>query len=310
MRIAIMRSGGTGGYFGALLARAGEDVAFIARGAHLDSIRDNGLTVKTSYGGDFTIEAKATDNPAEIGLVDLVLFCVKAYDTAAAAEVIRPMIGPETAVLSVQNGIDNQERIANIVGPGHVIGATARVSSVIERPGVIAHQAVPGGMITLGELDGRMSRRAEDLLATFKNAGIDAEISSGIQATLWQKFIGICGVSGLSTLTQLPMGPIMACPETRELFRRTMEEVEAVARAKGIGLLDGVVDRAIDLMSKLPPSFRGSMYYDLVAGRRLELESLNGAAIRLGDEMGIPTPMNFAIYAALKPYVNGAPEMP
>ncbi len=310
MRIAIMGSGGTGGYFGALLARAGEDVAFIARGAHLDSIRDNGLTVKTSYGGDFTIEAKATDNPAEIGLVDLVLFCVKAYDTAAAAEVIRPMIGPETAVLSVQNGIDNQERIANIVGPDHVIGATARVSSVIERPGVIAHQAVPGGMITLGELDGRTSRRAEDLLATFKNAGINAEISSGIQATLWGKFIGICGVSGLSTLTQLPMGPIMACPETRELFRRTMEEVEAVARAKGIGLFDGVVDQVIDLMSELPPSFRGSMYYDLVAGRRLELESLNGAAIRLGGEMGIPTPMNFAIYAALKPYVNGAPEMP
>ena len=310
MRIAIMGSGGTGGYFGALLARAGEDVAFIARGAHLDSICDNGLTVKTSYAGDFTIEAKATDNPAEIGLVDLVLFCVKAYDTAAAAEVIRPMIGSETAVLSVQNGIDNQERIANIIGPGHVIGATALVSSMIERPGVIAHQAVPGGMITLGDLDGRTSRRAEDLLVTFKNAGINAEISSDIQVTLWEKFIGICGVSGLSTLTQLPMGPVIACPETRELFRRTMEEVEAVARAKGIGLLDGVAEGAIDLMSKLPPSFRGSMYYDLVAGRRLELESLNGAAIRLGGEMGIPTPMNFAIYAALKPYVNGAPEMP
>ncbi len=141
MRIAIMGSGGIGGYFGALLARAGEDVAFIARGAHLDSIRDNGLTVKTSYAGDFTIEAKATDNPAEIGPVDLVLFCVKTYDTTAAAELIRPIIGPETAVLSVQNGIDNQERITTIIGPGHVIGAIARVSSVIEQPGVIA----PGG---------------------------------------------------------------------------------------------------------------------------------------------------------------------
>jgi 2-dehydropantoate 2-reductase len=307
MRIAVMGTGGTGGYFGGLLARAGEEVTFIARGDHLEAIRKNGLAIKSVLAGDFSIPANATDNTHEIGPVDLVLFCIKAYDNAAAADQIRPLIGPETVVLSVQNGIDNEQQIGEVIGPEHIVGCVSYVSSIIESPGVIAQTGGPG-KIVLGEMQGGTSARTETIQNTLQNSGIAAELHSDIQVALWQKFLAICGVNGITALTRLPMGEILACEETRNLMRGTMEEVEAVARANGAALPGDCVDQSMDLFSSLEPSIRGSMYYDLAAGRRLELDVLNGTLVRLGGERGIPTPINFAIYAALKPYLDGAPS--
>jgi 2-dehydropantoate 2-reductase len=307
MRIAVMGTGGTGGYFGGLLARAGEDVTFIARGDHLEAIRKNGLAIKSVLAGDFLIPAKATDNPNDIGPGDCVLFCVKAYDNAEAADQIRPLIGPETVVLSVQNGIDNEQQIGEVIGPEHIVGCVSYVSSTIESPGVIAQMAGPG-KIVLGEMEGGTSPRTEAVQSTLQNSGITAELHADIQVALWQKFLAICGVNGITALTRLPMGEILACEETRNLLKGTMEEVEAVARASGAALPEGCVDQSMDLFSSMGPSVRGSMYYDLAAGRRLELDVLNGTVVRLGGEHGIPTPINLAVYAALKPYLDGAPS--
>ena len=307
MRIAVMGTGGTGGYFGGLLARAGEEVTFIARGDHLEAIRQNGLAIKSVLAGDFSIPAKATDNTQDIGPVDLVLFCVKAYDNAAAAGQIRPLIGPQTVVLSVQNGIDNEQQIGEVIGAEHILGCVSYVSSTIESPGVIAQTGGPG-KIVFGEMQGGTSARTETLQSTLQNSGITAELHADIQVALWQKFLGICGVNGITALTRLPLGEILACEETRNLMRGTMEEVEAVARASGANLPEACVDQSMDLFSSVEPSVRGSMYYDLAAGRRLELDVLNGTLVRLGSEHGIPTPINFAIYAALKPYLDGAPS--
>ena len=306
MRIAVMGTGGTGGYFGGLLARAGEEVTFIARGAHLEAIRKNGLAVKSVLAGDFSISATATDTPSDIGPVDFVLFCVKAYDNAAAAEQIRPLIGPETVVLSVQNGIDNEQQIGEVIGPDHIVGCVSYVSSTIESPGVIAQTGGPG-TIVFGEMKGGRSARTEALQSTLQNSGITAELHSDIQVALWQKFIGICGVNGVTALTRLPMGEIVACQETHNLMRGTMQEVETVARACGANLPEKCADLAMDTFSSVEPSMRGSMYHDLAAGRRLELDVLNGTVVRFASEQGIPTPINFTIYAALKPYSEGMP---
>jgi 2-dehydropantoate 2-reductase len=234
------------------------------------------------------------------------LFCVKAYDNAVAAEQIRPLIGPETVVLSVQNGIDNEQQIGEVIGQEHILGGVSYVSSTIESPGVIAQTGGPG-TIVFGEMHGGTSARTEALQSTLQNSGITAELHSDIQSALWHKFLGICGVNGITALTRLPMGEIVACKETHNLMRATMQEVEAVARASGVNLPAGCVDQSMDFFSSVEPSVRGSMYYDLAAGRRLELDVLNGTVVRLGNEHGIPTPINFAIYAALKPYLNGQP---
>jgi 2-dehydropantoate 2-reductase len=309
MRIAVMGTGGTGGYFGGLLARAGKEVIFIARGAQLEAIQTNGLTVKSRLSGNFTIPVRATADPGQIGPVDLVLFCVKAYDNPVAADQIRPLIGPETVVLSVQNGIDNEEQIGKVVGHPHLIGAVSYVSSTIEAPGIVAQTAGPG-KIVLGELEGGASQRTEKIQRLLQNAGIAAELHSEIQVALWQKFVAICGINGITALTRLPLGEILACAETSRFLKRTMEEVAAVAQANHAGLPQECADQSMAFINSLEPSARGSMYYDLAAGRRLELEVLNGTVVRLGTAHGIPTPFNFSIYAALKPYLNGAPSTP
>jgi 2-dehydropantoate 2-reductase len=304
MRIVIMGTGGTGGYFGGLLAQAGEDVTCIARGSHLEAICACGLTVKSGQWGDVTLRVEATDDPSTLGQVDVVLFCVKTYDTEAAAQHIRPLIGPDTMVLSVQNGIDSPECLVRMVGPQAVVGAAAYVSSVIESPGVISHRA--GGHLIIGELDGGTSPRTEQLRTAFERARIPTELHPNIWVALWEKFVAICGFSGVTALMRLPAGPILACPESSTLYQSTLEEVEAVARATGLSLSADIVERSVVRI----PAVYGSMYYDLVAGRRMELEALQGTVVRLGQECGIPVPMNFAIYAALKPYAAGTPTVP
>lgn len=309
MRVAVMGAGGTGGFFGGLLARAGEDVTFIARGAHLEAIRTQGLRVKSRLAGDFTVRARATDDPRDVGPVELVLFCVKSYSTAEAVEKIRPLLGENTMILSVQNGIDNEDRIAQVVGRKPVLGAVALVTSVIEAPGVIA-QTAGLGKIILGELGGGMSARTERLKEVFRRAGIATDVHPDIRIALWEKFIFICGLSGVTALTRLPIGPILASPEARALLQGTMEEVEAIAQAEGIPVPAGSTSRALTFMSGLEPWARGSLYHDLAAGHRLEIETLNGTVVRLGGKHTIPTPLNFAIYAALRPYAAGPPNSP
>ena len=306
MRVTVMGSGGTGGYFGSLLARAGEDVTFVARGAHLEAIRAHGLTVRSRLVGDFTVPARATDDPAQAGLVDLVLFCVKAYDTESAAARLGRAVGPDTVILPVQNGIDSAERIGRVVGPGHVVGGLAGVSSVVAAPGVIEHRAGPD-IIRLGELDGQPSARTQRIAHALRRAGIKAELRPDIRVALWEKFVLICGLSGLTALTRLPLGAVLACAETRVLLAQTMEETNAVGHAEGVVLPDDVIEQTMKRFEGSDPAVRGSLYYDLAAGRRLEIETLNGTVVRLGRERGVPTPANFAVYAALKPYENGAP---
>jgi 2-dehydropantoate 2-reductase len=309
MRIAVVGAGGTGGYFGGLLARAGDDVTFIARGAHLEALRARGLTLESSLAGTFTVPVQATDDPRGVGPVDLILFCVKTYDTDAAAASVRPLIQPETTLLSLQNGVDNEERIARLSGHPSGMGAVAYVVSAIKAPGLVAQTAGPG-KIVLGELGGGESARTERLRDALLRAGIAAEVHPDIRAVLWQKFLFICAFSGVTALTRLPIGTVLADPATRALFRGTSEEVEAIARAIGIGLPDDCVEQALATASAVEPWGRGSLYGDLAGGRRLELEGLNGEVVRRGGEHGIETPLNFAIYAALRPYVDGTPESP
>jgi 2-dehydropantoate 2-reductase len=306
MRVTVMGSGGTGGYFGGLLARAGEDVTFVARGAHLEAIRNNGLTVRSRLVVDFTVKAEATDDPGQAGPADLVLFCVKAYDTEAAAERLRQAVGPDTVILPVQNGIDSAERIGRVVGAERVIGGLAAVSSVVKEPGVIEHRAGPD-VIQLGEMDGPPSARAERIAETLRRAGVKAQVRPDMRVALWEKFVLICGLSGLTALTRLPIGAVLACPETKSLFRQVMEETETVGRAERVAVSDGHVERMVKFFEGSDPTIRGSLYYDLAAGRRLEIETLNGTVVRLGRERGVPTPANFAVYASLKPYADGAP---
>ena len=300
MKIAVMGSGGIGGYFGGLLAKAGEEVTFIARGAHLEAIQKNGLQVK-SVAGDFHVRPKATRDPAAIGPVDLVLFCVKAYDTETAGAQVRPTIGPQTVVLCLLNGVDNEEKLAAILGEEHVMAGVVHILSTISAPGVISQTAGPR-TIKLGEKDGRATPRVERILGVLKGAGIQAELSTQIQVDLWEKFLFICAQGGVTALGRLSIGEILACPETAAFYRDVMEEVAAVARAKGVPLPGDAVDRALAFARGLQPGMRSSLAHDLGQGNRLEVETLAGSVVRYGREVGVPTPFNFAISACLKPH--------
>lgn len=310
MRIVVMGAGGMGGYFGGLLAKAGKDVTFVARGAHLDAMRARGLAVKSLQAGDFSIPVNAISDPGDIGAVDLVLFCVKTYDLETAAEQIRPLIGGNTVVLPVQNGVDSPDRIAGIIGPHPVIGGVSYVGAYIESPGVIVQGAISGKLI-FGELEGGSSTRTEGLLDTFQRCGIQADLHSDIRVAMWEKFMVFCATGGVMALMRLPIGPIVDCPETRDLFLRVMQEVETVARAKGVNISDGTANRLFEyLVANAEPSGRSSLLLDLVAGRRLELDAANGTVVRYAQELGMATPLNFAVYAALKPYIDGTPSVP
>jgi 2-dehydropantoate 2-reductase len=305
MHIVVIGAGGTGGYFGGLLARAGEDVTFLARGTQLEALRTHGLTVKSRLAGTFSLPVHATSDPQEIGPVDLVLFCVKTYDTRAASEGLRLFIGPETVVLPIQNGIDAAEQLSREVGVQHLIGGVAYVTSQIESPGVIA-QTAGSGSIELGELAGGQSERTQRLRQMLRHAGISAELPHDIRVTLWEKFLFICAFSGVTALTRLPLGQVFAYQETSDLLKAVMKEGEALGRACGIALPIDIVERNYATLKALEPWAKGSMAFDLLAGRRLEIEALNGTMVRLGREQSMSLPFNYAIYAALKPYTNGA----
>ncbi len=300
MRIGVMGSGGIGGYFGGKLAQAGEGVTFVARGAHLAAIREKGLQVR-SVAGDFHVRAAATDDPGSVGPVELVLFAVKSYDTAAAAEACRPMVGSGTTLLCLQNGVDNEDRLAEVFGAERVLAGVVHILATVSAPGVIAQTAGPR-TITFGELDGSVTERVRRIHDVLTHAGIDARMSKQILVDLWEKFLFISAQGGVTALTRLGVGDILGCPETAELYRGVMEEVAAVARARGVPLPADAVERALAFARSLNPAMQSSLAHDLAHGRRLEIEALAGAVARYGRQAGVPTPLSFAIYAALKPH--------
>lgn len=303
MRIVVMGAGGVGGYFGARLARAGESVTFVARSDHLAAIRERGLTVRSTVEGEYTVRAPALENLAGQPSADAVLFCVKSFDTEAALDRIRPVVGPETAVLSLQNGVDNEDRIDARLGPGHALGGVARVFAVIDRPGVIAHTFL--GQIILGELDRRVTPRAERLRDAFARADVPVELSTDIRRDLWEKYLLICAQAGMTALTRCPVGVLRETPEAWRMYGTLVEELAAVARAAKVNLPVDVVEQIMKLAESIGPANTSSLYQDLVGGRRLELEALHGHAVRLGAELGVSTPTLFAVYAALKPHAAG-----
>lgn len=307
MGIVVMGAGGTGGYFGAKLARAGEDVTFVARGAHLDAIRAGGLRVRSAVDGEWTVRAPAVERLEGSPPADLVLFCVKSFDTEAAAAVIRPAVGPATGVLSIQNGVDNEDKLARLLGPGHVLGGVAQVFATIEAPGVISHVFL--GRILFGEMDGRQSDRARAFLGACQRASIPAEMVPDVRQALWEKYVYLTAQAGMTALTRCPAGVIRQLPETRRLYRLLLEEVAALARAAGVGLEAGIVDRYMGFLDTVGAGAYSSLHSDLTHGKRLELEALHGHAVRLGERHGVPTPTLFAVYAALKPYVDGPPKL-
>jgi len=310
MNIVVVGSGGIGGYFGAKLARAGGQVTFLARGAHLEAMRRHGLAVRSAVEGEWRVDVDATDSLEGRAEADLVLFCVKAFDTEEAAEAARPVVGPRTAVLSLQNGIDNEEKIARVLGPEHVLGGIAYIFSNIESPGVIAHHQL--GRIVLGEPGpdgdaGGVTGRVEDIAALLTDAGIDAEPDEHIRRALWRKYVFLVPLSGATAVTRLPVRWIRDVPETRELWRRQLEELLALADADNAGLEAGTMRACEQLLESLGPDNYSSLYHDLAAGKRLELDALHGHALRLGRQHDVPTPTVFAVHAALAPYRDGAP---
>ena len=306
MKIAIMGSGGVGGFFGAKLANVGEDVTFIARGEHLRAIQSAGLRVKSADDGEFVVKSPATDDPRAVGPVDLVLFCVKSYDTDMAAEAIRPMVADGTAVLSLQNGVESEEKLARAVGSGHVLGGAGYIFASIEAPGVISQ--APPGRIVFGELDGRETPRARGLLGSFQRAGIRAELSTNIRRVIWEKYLFITALSGVTALTRCPAGIVRSLGETRTMLKLLLEELSTLAEASGVRLSEGAVDTAMSLVERLKATSTSSLHHDLAHGRRLELEALQGYAVRLGRRLSVPTPTIFAVNAALKPYEDGRPR--
>ena len=304
MKIAVMGSGGVGGYFGGCLAAAGCDVAFVARGRHLEAMRTRGLRIFSPDGDLHVADAWATDDPGSIGPVDIVLFTVKLYDMEVAARAIRPLLGAETAVIPFLNGVEAVEALGRAVGPGHVLGGVAYIFSVVEEPGVIRRIGQLARLL-FGELDGGAGRRAASFKAVCGGAGIDAVLSENIELDIWKKLVVLTAVAGVTSVTRSSLGPIRDDPEAAAMVRAAIGETAAVARARGVALADDAEEAAWTAISGLPDDMKSSMLEDLEHGRRLELPWLNGAVARMGRELGIPTPTNAAIVDALAPYADG-----
>ncbi len=306
MRIAVIGAGGIGAIYGASLAKAGHDVVFVARGAHVAAMRENGLRIEGDRGVTQIKPAQATDNIAGIGVVDYVLFCVKLWDVESAGAQLRPIVGSATAVIPLQNGVDAAERLAAILGPEPVMGGTAYVTGTIVAPGVV-HQTGAYQRMTFGELDGRHSPRGERLRDLCVAAGFEGVLSPDIRIPLWEKFILLAPLAGLNALTRLATGKWRADAELLALFEAALHETAAVGRAEGVRLPSDIVEKTLKTMWSMPDYHMSSMGNDLLRGNRLELPWVAGKVVELGRRHGVPTPVNGFIYTALKLYANGAP---
>jgi 2-dehydropantoate 2-reductase len=301
VRIGVFGSGGVGGYFGGRLAEAGQHVRFVARGAHLTAMRKRGLRV-SSPEGDFVVRpVHASDDPADLGEVDVVLLAVKAWQVAEAAEALRPMLGPATFVVPLENGIEAPATLAAALGRDRVLGGLCRIIAFIEEPGHIRHAGVPPS-VTFGELDAPASPRAERLREAFARArGVQAEIAPDVRAAMWEKFLFIAAASGVGALIRAPVGIIRSQPETRALLTQALAEIHAVALAHGIALPADGVERTLAFVDSLPADGTMSMQRDVIEGRPSELDAQIGAVVRLGEASGVPVPLHRTIYAALLP---------
>jgi len=303
MRIAIVGSGGVGGYFGGRLAAAGVDVAFVARGAHLEAMRARGLRITSPKGDLHLPRVIAESDPAAIGPVDIVFFAVKLYDTDSALALLPPLIRPDTIVIGFQNGVETVETLTRAVGAEHTAGGVSYVSAVIAEPGVIRHTAMDH--LLFGKPDGSRSPQLEALLEACRPAGFQSTLSADITVEIWTKFVRLSVFSGMTAVTRAPIGVIVNDPELLEMLKAAVRETLAVAHAKGVAVA-GTIDEDVATAYKgLPPQAKASMLEDLERGRRIELPWLSGAVARIGREVGVPTPIHAFIATVLRPYVNG-----
>jgi len=304
MRFAIIGAGGVGAFFGGVLASGGEDVMFMARGSHLDAMKKEGLRVISPGGVMLVPPERCAGSPAEIGPVDVVFFCVKSYDTERTAPALGPLLKASTVIISLQNGIDNEEKLQRLL-PDHVIfGGVAYIYSAISRPGEVTVAAGPS-KIVFGPFDGSPPghrQRAVQIRDSCMHAGISAEVSGDIAATLWKKLIFITGAGGITALTRLTLGEILAVDQSRGLLADAMKETESIARARGVSIDEHYLDTVFETLARFDNKTRSSLYYDLVHGKPLEIDALAGTVVRYGTSLGIPTPVNRAVYAALLPY--------
>src|SRR5215468_9086237 len=307
MRIAVIGAGGVGGALGAALAAAGGDVSFLARGAHLAAMQARGLSLVSPRGDLHLNPIRATDTPGSIGEVDVVLFCVKLWDVESAGAAIRPLVGKSTAVIPLQNGIDASERLIPILGKDAVMGGVAQISATIAEPGVI-RQTGSFMRLVFGELDGVSSSRGAAFHSLCQSAGFDSVNSNEIQTAMWEKFVLLATNSSVVALTRLPFGKLRNDPEVFALFEKGVAEAAAVGRARGVDLPADLEARCLQSTRGFPPEMMPSMAVDLLRGNRLELPWLAGKLVALGRELGVPTPTFNVMYAALKPYANGAPK--
>lgn len=300
MRIAVFGTGGVGGYFGARLAKSGEEVIFIARGEHLRAIQTSGLRVD-SIQGDFVIRpAQASADPAQVGPVDAVLVGVKAWQVPEAAEAIRPMAGPQTCVLPLQNGVEAPEQLAKVLGAEAVLGGLCQISAHVAGPGHIRHVGIDP-LVAFGELDGRVTERVNCLRQAFERAGVNVQVPADINVAMWVKFLFIAAVSGVGAVTRFPIGVFRSIPETRRLLVQTLEEIALVGRSRGVALPEDAVAQRLAFIDSIAPEVTASMVRDILAGRPSELEAQNGAVVRMAAEAGLDVPANRFIYASLLP---------
>jgi 2-dehydropantoate 2-reductase len=303
MQIAVMGAGGVGGYFGGRLAQAGHDVSFVARGAHLAAMKARGLTLKSPL-GDATVKVRATEDPAELGRADVVLFAVKLWDTESAAEQIRPLVASGGVVIPFQNGVESIERVGKVLGPERAMGGAAYIASRIGEPGVIV-QTGTMARLRFGPVLPSQNSVAEAFLAACKDAKIEAELTDDIVRVLWEKFVLLVSVSATTTVARSSVGVVRGDPDLRWLLETCMRETWALGRKRGVALADEFVAQTLKFVDGLPAEMRASMAADLEAGGRLEAPWLSGAVARMSRDAGLEAPANRAVFAALKPYVDG-----
>ncbi len=305
MKIAMMGAGGVGGFFGGRLARAGYDVTFVARGAHLEALRRDGLTIENEAQGDIHVpKVRAVGDPAEVGPADIVILSVKLWDTEDAARAIAPMVTPSTAVLSLQNGVIKDDILRRHFAPAQVMGGVAYVASYIARPGVI-HQTGTMQRIIVGEYDGRASERARFLHEALLASGVKAELSSDIRRAIWEKYAFLVGLSGSTATARTTLGPIRSNPRSRAFLQDLIRETVAVGRAQGVTLAEDFADDRMRFADTLPADMTSSMHHDLERGNRLEVAWLSGGVVQLAEAVAVPTPMNRAVWAILAPHAEG-----
>ncbi len=306
MRVAVVGSGAVGGYYGARLARAGHEVTFIARGAHLRAIRERGLSIRSPL-GDFTVRAPAEEDARKIGVVDVVLFAVKTYDNESALPMLQTLVGPSTIVLTLQNGVDSVDQVAGVAGDGAVLAGPTYIATELAEPGAIT-QTGTHRRIVFGEVFGErasVSERARRLCDALVDADIQAEAVPDGRVPLWEKFIYLAPFAAFTGAARQPTGALWSLPGFRDTFVQALSEVEAIARAEGVPVSPTVKEEIVHYVESVPPSMRSSLLIDLQQGKRIELEALPGSVVRRGRAAGVPTPIMLALYSVLKPYENG-----